>query len=52
MQDLELIDLRVGQSVFDLAFHRDGPATRMEVTRGDPSSVIQRNYATMTDRWV
>jgi hypothetical protein len=52
MQDLEILDLRVGQSVFDLTFHRDGPATRMEVTRGDANCVIQRSFATTTDRWV
>jgi glycogen debranching enzyme len=52
MQDLEVLDLRVGQSVFDLTFRRDGPATRMEVARGDPNCVIQRSFATTTDRWV
>jgi glycogen debranching enzyme len=51
LPDLTLRDLRVGALVFDLRFQRDGPATRLEVLRGDASAVAQRSYATASERW-
>jgi hypothetical protein len=52
LPDLEILDLRVGDAVFDLAFRRDGTATRMEVLKGDPEAIILRSFATATERWV
>jgi glycogen debranching enzyme len=45
MPDLALKDLRLGPSVFDLRFWREGKATCWEVTRGDPECVSQRPLA-------
>jgi glycogen debranching enzyme len=42
MPDLMLIDLRLGRETMDLRFWRDGEATKFEVLRGDPSSVVLR----------
>ena len=44
--DLTLIDLRLGKEAFDIHFWRDGEETRWEVTKGDPTRVAQRAYAT------
>jgi glycogen debranching enzyme len=52
LPDIDILDLRVGAAVFDLAFRRDGEETRMEVIRGDPKAVIRRSFATTTDRWL
>ena len=39
LPDVTLIDLRLGQQVFDIKFWRDGDTTRFEVLRGDPGAV-------------
>jgi len=52
LPDLKIVDLNVGQGTFDLRLWRDGEATRWEVERGDATYVVQRTYATMTERWV
>jgi len=39
LPDITLRDLRFGRHSLDIAFHRDGPATRFTVTRGDPALV-------------
>ncbi len=52
LPELILRDLRVGTNVFDLRFVRDGPATRFEVLKGDATAIIQRSFATETERWV
>lgn len=43
--DLTVRDLRVGGRVFDPRFRREGPTTRVEVLRGDPTRVKQRCLA-------
>jgi glycogen debranching enzyme len=45
LPDLELINLRLGEQVFDIKLWREGPATRWEVTRGDASWVVHRSFA-------
>jgi hypothetical protein len=42
MQDVTLIDLRLGRKTMDLRFWRDGEQTKFEVLRGDASSVMLR----------
>ena len=44
LPDLTLRDLRVGEAVLDVAFRRDGDATRWEVLRGEPSMVERRAW--------
>ena len=42
MPDVTLIDLRLGRKTMDLHFWRDGKETKLEVLRGDASSVVLR----------
>jgi glycogen debranching enzyme len=51
MPDLTLIDLRVGDQRFDIRFWRDGPATRWDVIRGDPSRVSQEAFVAPHGHW-
>jgi glycogen debranching enzyme len=51
MSDLTLCDLRVGDQVFDIRFWRDGPATRWDVIKGDPTKVDQHPFTGATLRW-
>jgi glycogen debranching enzyme len=51
MSDLTVCDLRVGDQIFDIRFWRDGPATRWDVIRGDPTKVAQHSLAGATERW-
>jgi glycogen debranching enzyme len=39
LPDLTVIDLRVGEQMFDIRFWRHGTETRFEVLRGDPAAV-------------
>jgi glycogen debranching enzyme len=52
LPELTVMDLRVGQNIFDLRFWRDGGATRFEVLKGDATAIGQRSYATATARWM
>ena len=52
LPELTVRDLHVGPDVFDLRFSRDGDATRIEVLKGDATTIVQRSYATATERWV
>ncbi|HEX3920486.1 MAG TPA: glycogen debranching N-terminal domain-containing protein [Caulobacteraceae bacterium] len=45
LPDLTLKDLRLGKSMFDLRFWREGAVSRWEVTRGDAKLVSQRPIA-------
>ena len=51
MPELTLCDLRLDDQIFDIRFWRDGPATRWDVIRGDPTHVVQHNFASATNRW-
>jgi glycogen debranching enzyme len=42
LPDIRLTDLRVGDQVFDLAFHRTNEGTVMDVLRGDATAVTLR----------
>ena len=46
LPDLVVKDLRVGQRQYDVRFWREGTASRWEVTKGDASTVAQRDFAT------
>jgi glycogen debranching enzyme len=52
LPDLTIRDLRVGKHMFDLRFWRDGRATRFEVLKGEAKAIVQKSYATATERWV
>lgn len=43
LPDVTLLDLRLGESVFDIRFWREGGSTRFEVLRGDPHVVVARS---------
>jgi glycogen debranching enzyme len=51
LPELTIRDLRVGPSILDIRFWRDGGATRFEVLKGDATMVYQRSVATKTVRW-
>jgi glycogen debranching enzyme len=51
MPELTLCDLRMDDQIFDIRFWRDGPATRWDVIRGDPTHVVQHSFASATERW-
>ena len=48
LRDLTVMDLRVGQRIYDLRFWRDGARSRWEVLKGDASRVAHRDFATCT----
>ena len=50
MPDLKVLNLNLGEQSFDLAFWREGEATRWKVVKGDPNVVEQRSYATKVKR--
>ena len=43
LSDLTLMDLRVGDQVFDIRFWRSDEETRFNVLKGDPTSVARRD---------
>jgi glycogen debranching enzyme len=43
LPDMTLLDLRLGQSVFDIRFWREGDNTRFDILRGDPHAVEARS---------
>ena len=45
LPDMTLLDLRLGQSVLDIRFWREGDSTRFEVLRGDPDAVEVRSIS-------
>ena len=45
LPDMTLLDLRLGQSVLDIRFWREGDSTRFEVLRGDPDAVEARSIS-------
>jgi glycogen debranching enzyme len=45
LPDVTLIDLRVGDQVFDIRFHAEANETPFEVLRGDPANVVRRPVA-------
>jgi glycogen debranching enzyme len=45
LPDVTLIDLRVGDQIFDIRFSGEGAATTFEVLRGDPANVVRRTVA-------
>lgn len=51
LRDLTVMDLRVGQRIYDLRFWRDGARSRWEVLKGDASRVAQRDFSTCTLLW-
>jgi glycogen debranching enzyme len=51
LQDITVMDLRVGQRIYDLRFWRDGKGSRWEVLKGDATRVAQRDFATCTLLW-
>jgi glycogen debranching enzyme len=50
LPDITLIDLRLGQQVFDIHFWRDGDITRFEVLRGDPGAVQAHSVVVASER--
>jgi glycogen debranching enzyme len=46
LPDLIVKDLRVGQRQYDLRFWREDTMSRWEVTKGDASKAVQRQFAT------
>jgi glycogen debranching enzyme len=48
LPDVTLIDLRVGDQVFDIRFHAEATETTFEVLRGDPANVVRRPAAQAT----
>jgi len=48
LPDVTLIDLRVGDQVFDIRFHAEANETVFEVLRGDPANVVRRPTAQAT----
>jgi len=50
MPDITVRNLRLGGHHGDLRFWREGAATRWEVLKGDPGRVVQRSYATGSER--
>lgn len=50
LPDVTLVDLRLGQSEYDIRFWRDGDATRFEVLRGDPATVEARSVLIAAER--
>jgi glycogen debranching enzyme len=48
LPDVTLIDLRVGDQVFDIRFHAEANETAFEVLRGDPANVVRRPVAEAT----
>jgi glycogen debranching enzyme len=44
LPDLTLLDLRLGTSLFDIRFWREGGETRFDVLRGDPGAVQARRF--------
>jgi glycogen debranching enzyme len=51
MPRLTVRDMTVGAGRYDIAFWRDGAATRMEVLKGDPANVELQAFSTGPDRW-
>ena len=49
LPDVTLLDLRLGQSVFDIRFWREGESMRFEVLRGDPHAVETRSVVLASD---
>ena len=45
MNDITLIDVRLGKCSFDIEFWRDGEETKFKVLRGDKKSVVRRDFA-------
>jgi hypothetical protein len=45
LPDMTLLDLRLGQSVLDIRFWREGDSTQFEVLRGDPDAVEVRSIS-------
>ena len=49
LSDLTLMDIRVGDQVFDIRFWRSGEETRFDVLKGDPASVARRQVVVWSD---
>ncbi len=45
LEDITLIDIRLGARSFDIEFRRDGDKTGFKVLRGNKKSVVQRDFA-------
>lgn len=46
LPDIDVMDIRIGETPFDLRFWREEGLTRWEVLAGDPRSVAWRSFAT------
>ena len=49
LPDVMLLDLRLGDTVFDIRFWREGESTRFEVLRGDPHAIETRSVVLASD---
>ena len=50
LPDVTLLDFRLGQTVLDIRFWREGESTRFEVLRGDPRAVATSDAALASGR--
>lgn len=50
LPDLTVLDLRIGEQLFDMRFWREGETTQFEVLQGDPNTVERRTFGAMFKR--